>query len=110
MADSSVQNTKLTETEAIYERLFDSSPNAVLVVDAGGKITRVNAQVEHFFGYAASELLGNRVEILVPERFREAHPEHRGHFNDQPRMRPMGAGLELYVLRKDGSEFPVDIM
>jgi formate hydrogenlyase transcriptional activator len=110
MADSSVQNTRLTENEAIYERLFDSSPNAVLVVDATGRITRANSQVERLFGYTASELLGNLVEILVPERFRPVHPAHRRHFKDEARMRPMGAGLELYGRRKDGTEFPVDIM
>ena len=110
MAEPSVQNTRLIDTEAVYERLFDSSPNAVLVVDAAGKITQANPQVERFFGYTVSELLGNPVELLIPERFRQAHPAHRGHFNDQPRMRPMGAGLELYGLRKDGTEFPVDIM
>jgi PAS domain S-box-containing protein len=110
MAEPSVQNTRLIDTEAVYERLFDSSPNAILVVDAAGKITRGNPQVERFFGYTVSELLGNPVELLIPERFRQAHPAHRGHFNDQPRMRPMGAGLELYGLRKDGTEFPVDIM
>jgi PAS domain S-box-containing protein len=110
MAEPSVQSTRLSDTEAVYERLFESSPNAILVVDAAGRITRANPQVEHFFGYTASELLGHPVEILIPERFRQVHPAHRGHFNDQPRMRPMGAGLELYGLRKDGTEFPVDIM
>jgi PAS domain S-box-containing protein len=108
--EPSVQNTRLSETEAIYERLFDSSPNAVLVVDARGRITRANPQVERLFGYSIAELLGNSVEILIPERFRQTHPAHRSQFHAQPRMRPMGAGLELYGLRKDGTEFPVDIM
>ena len=110
MAEPSVQNTRLPDSEAVYERLFESSPNAILVVDSGGRITRANPQVERLFGYTASELLGNLVEILIPERFRHVHPTHRAHFNEQPRMRPMGAGLELYGLRKDGTEFPVDIM
>lgn len=110
MAEPSVQHTRLADTEAVYERLFESSPHAILVVDAGGTITRVNPQVERFFGYTTSELLGHSVELLIPERFRQVHPAHRGDFNDQPRMRPMGAGLELYGLRKDGTEFPVDIM
>jgi len=110
MAEPSVRNTRLPDTEAVYGRLFESSPNAILVVDAGGRITRANPQVERLFGYTASELLGNLVEILIPERFRHVHPTHRAHFNEQPRMRPMGAGLELYGLRKDGTEFPVDIM
>jgi PAS domain S-box-containing protein len=110
MAEPSVQNTRLPDTEAVYERLFESSPNAILVVNAAGRITRANSQVERFFGYAISELLGHPVELLIPERFRQVHPAHRSQFNDQPRMRPMGAGLELYGLRKDGTEFPVDIM
>src|SRR5205807_459725 len=62
------------------------------------------------FGYGCAELIGKRVEILIPERFRDVHPQHRSHFNEQLRMRPMGAGLELYGRRKDGTEFPVDIM
>ena len=110
MAEPSVQNTRRPDSEAVYERLFESSPNAILVVDSGGKITRANPQVERFFGYTSSELLGNRVEILIPERFGQVHPTHRARFNEQPRMRPMGEGLELYGLRKDGTEFPVDIM
>ena len=110
MAEPSVQNTRIPDSEAVYERLFESSPNAVLVVDSSGRITRANPQVERFFGYTSSELLGNFVEILIPERFRQVHPTHRARFNEQPRMRPMGEGLELYGLRKDGTEFPVDIM
>ena len=110
MAEPSVQNTRPSDSEAVYEKLFESSPNAILVVDAGGRITRANLQAERFFGYTTSELLGNLVEILIPERLRQTHPAHRAHFNDQPRMRPMGAGIELYGRRKDGTEFPVDIM
>ena len=81
-----------------------------MVVDAAGRITRANPQAQRFFGYTISELLGHPVEILVPERFRQAHPPLRDQFNAQPRMRPMGAGLELFARRKDGTEFPVDIM
>jgi PAS domain S-box-containing protein len=106
----SVQKTHPPETEAVYERLFEYSPNAILVVDSSGRITRANPQAKDSFGYTISELLGHTVELLIPERFRQAHPAHRDHFNDQPRMRSMGAGLELYGLRKDGTEFPVDIM
>jgi PAS domain S-box-containing protein len=110
MVEPSVQNTRLPDSEAVYERLFESLPYAILVVDSGGRIIRANPQVERFFGYTNSELFGSNVEILIPERFRQVHPTHRAHFNEQPRMRPMGAGLELYGLRKDGTEFPVDIM
>ena len=110
MAESSPKNTRLAETEAVYERLFEGSPNAMLVVDAAGRITRANPQAQHFFGYTISELLGNPVEILIPERFWQAHPPLRDQFSAHPRMRPMGAGLELFGRRKDGTEFPVDIM
>ncbi|HZP32812.1 MAG TPA: PAS domain S-box protein [Candidatus Acidoferrales bacterium] len=110
MAQTPIRNNRVSETEAVYERLFEFSPNAILVVDAAGRITRANPQVERFFGYSVSELLGHPVELLIPDRFCGNHPEHRDGFNAHPRMRPMGAGLELYGLRKDGTEFPVDIM
>jgi len=110
MAERSPQNTRLAETEAVYERLFEGSPNAILVVDAAGRINRANPQAQNFFGYTVSELLGHSVEILIPERFRHQHPSLRSEFNAHPRMRPMGEGLQLFGRRKDGTEFPVDIM
>ena len=66
--------------------------------------------MEQIFGYSKDELLGQKIEMLIPERFRTAHPGHRKEYNDQPRTRPMGIGLELRARRKDGTEFPVDIM
>jgi len=81
-----------------------------VVVDCDGRILEVNPRIESLFGYAASELLGSRVEILIPERLRSPHRAHRSEYSRQPLMRPMGTGLDLYGRRKDGSEFPVDVM
>jgi formate hydrogenlyase transcriptional activator len=97
-------------TEELFERLFDQSPDAVIVTDRSGNIVRVNSQVLRCFGYDASELLNKPVEILVPERFRHTHPAHRKAYSEHPHRRAMGAGLDLYGLKKDGSEFPADIM
>ncbi|HYA97917.1 MAG TPA: sigma 54-interacting transcriptional regulator [Methylomirabilota bacterium] len=100
----------LRQSEAHARTLFEFSPDAILVCDAQGRITEANARVETLFGYTRQELAGQPVELLVPERLREAHPKHRAAFAAQPHMRPMGMGLELYARRKDGSEFPVDIL
>ena len=89
--------------------LLESAPDAMVIVDEAGVITLVNSQTERVFGYRREELLGNRVEMLVPERFRERHPAHRRRYVQEPRVRPMGAGLELFGLHKDGHEFPVEI-
>ena len=98
------------DTQAIFEKLFASLPDAIVVVNREGRILEANPQVESLFGYACSELLGSPIEILIPDRFRSVHQAHRSTYSDQPLMRPMGTGLELYGRRKDGSEFPVDIM
>jgi PAS domain S-box-containing protein len=99
-----------SQEQALFEQLFEFSPDAIVVTDSDGRITNANAQVERFFGYTRAELLGQPVEVLVPERFRRTHPARRKEYTDQARVRPMGVGLELYGRRKDGSEFPVDIM
>lgn len=98
------------DAQTFFEQLFTSLPDAIMVVDSEGRILEVNPQAESLFGYACSELLGNRVEILIPERFRSSHAAHRGDYDKHPHIRTMGSGLELYGRRKDGSEFPVDIM
>jgi PAS domain S-box-containing protein len=81
----------------------------MVIVDKDGVITLVNAQTERVFGYSRSELIGKSVECLIPERYRGQHPRHRKNFSAAPRVRPMDVGLELFGLRKDGSEFPAEI-
>jgi formate hydrogenlyase transcriptional activator len=92
------------------ERLFEFSPDAIVVTDGDGVIRDANPRTEELFGYAAEELIGQPVEMLVPARFRKSHPRHREDYNAAPRARQMGAALNLFGLRKDGTEFPVDIM
>ena len=96
-------------TEEKFRALLDSAPDAMVIVGIDGLMTLVNRQTELLFGYRREELLAQPVEMLVPERFRDRHPGRReGYFAD-PKVRPAGAGLQLYAVRSDGREFPVEI-
>jgi PAS domain S-box-containing protein len=92
-----------------FQTLLDAMPDAVLVHALDGTVVFANQQVDVLFGYAREELLGQPLEILMPERFRARHLDHRTGYAQAPRTRPMGMGLELSGLRKDGAEFPVEI-
>jgi len=104
-----VAELALRDSERRFRLIVEAAPNAMVMIDPAGRIVMVNTPAERVFGYARAELVGRPVEVLVPERFRGHHPELRTTFFADLRPRPMGEGLDLYALKKDGSEFPVEI-
>ena len=101
--------TERQRAEQRFRQVIEGAPNGMVMVDPDGKIVLINAQIEKAFGYHRDELLGQQIELLVPGRFRALHPLYRGGFAAAPTTRPMGSGRDLFGLRKDGTEFPVEI-
>src|SRR5258706_465070 len=106
---SIIDITERKRAEERFRLVVEASPSAMIMVNAQGRISLVNTQTEQLFGYARSELLDQPLEMLVPERYRGAHPGHRAGFFQTPSARSMGVGRDLFGRRKDGTEIPIEI-
>lgn len=103
------QINQVNESELKFLGLLESAPDAMIITGSNGKILMVNRQTEKLFGYGRHEIIGREVEVLIPEKYHQRHRIERTAYSGKPRTRPMGAGMELYGLKKDGTEFSVEI-
>ncbi|UCF67047.1 MAG: PAS domain S-box protein [Acidobacteriota bacterium] len=106
---SALDITDRKQAEDLFRRSLESAPDALIIVDQEGRIQLVNALAEQLFGYRREEMSGQSIEMIIPEQLRARHRQHRSEYANQPRIRPMGAGVELVALRKDGTTFPAEI-
>jgi PAS domain S-box-containing protein len=107
MTSRSQPHGSLPHEEPKFQALLESAPDAIIIVRANGQIAIANGQAERLFGYPRSELIGQPIEILLPEHLHHRHAHHRTAYASEPHTRPMGIGLDLVARRRDGSEFPV---
>jgi PAS domain S-box-containing protein len=110
VTDRLAAEAALRQSRTMFETFYERSPDAIIVVDETGKISRVNAPAEAMFGLPRERMLGDSIELLIPDRFRRRHLAHRVNYIKDPKTRAMGTGLQLFAQRADGPEFPVDIM
>jgi len=99
----------VSQAERLFHGFLEAAPDAVVIIDGGGMVVQVNSQTEKLFGYCREELVGRPLEMLMPERFRRTHIAHRTAYFADSRSRSMGRGLDLFGLKKDGHEFPIDV-
>ncbi len=103
--DLAIDVSKRKRAEDKFKAILESAPDAIVIVNSDGKIHLVNAHTENLFGYNRDEIIGKEMEMLMPSRYRHTHHSHRKDFSDNPKVRPMGDGVELFAQHKDGKEF-----